>query len=380
MTSSTSLYIHVPFCQSKCAYCDFFSLVTSPMELEDYVVNLCRHLDSLALSQPSDIVVKTVFLGGGTPSLLEPSQLGRILEAAGRLGTFPADVEISMEANPGTLSLEKLQGYRAAGVNRMSLGVQSLCDRRLRWLGRGHDRSEALGAVDLVRRAGFENLSLDFIFAQPGQDAAQIEDEVHQYLSLGPEHLSLYGLSVEEGTPLWERRERGAFELPGEEAYAQQYLLLSHLLKAGGYGHYEISNFARPGFECRHNLGYWHRRNCLAVGAGAHSFLERGWGERLEVAPDLAAYARSLEAGVDPAYSLEVFGRKGAMSETLYLGLRTEQGVCKQDFARRFGIGLDEVFGGEARGLATYLRCDEERWHFSPEGWLLYDHLISAFL
>jgi len=376
----SSLYIHVPWCRSKCGYCDFFSLVPGAGELDSYVAALLRHLELIARSGADLSPVETLFFGGGTPSLLDASQVGRILEAVRQGMGMAVDAEISLEANPGTLSADSLAGYRRAGVNRLSLGIQSLSDARLRRLGRGHDRRAALRAVELARAAGFANLSLDFIFAQPGQDLAQLQEEAERYLALAPEHISLYGLSLEEGTPLYAAMESGAFELPSDEEYAAQYLLLHRLLGAAGYRHYEISNFARPGRRCRHNLGYWRRRACLAIGAGAHSFLDSGWGLRRACPPDVAAYGTRLARGRDPSEEIETFDRRGAMAETLYLGLRTDEGVCEKIFARRFGSTIEEAWPGAAQALSPWLDRGGGRWRFGVEGWLIYDRLISRFL
>lgn len=374
------LYLHIPYCRSKCAYCDFFSLADAALPLADYVGLLHRHLQLCAAREPNSGPLDTIFFGGGTPSLLEPAAVAGLLTAADGLWGIAAGAEVSLEANPGTLSPQALAGYRAAGVNRLSLGLQALDDDALAWLGRGHRAAEGRQAIEWARRAGFDNLSCDLIFARPGQDAAALEAELSALLELAPEHLSCYGLTVEEGTPLAARQAAGSFALPEEETFAALYRQLHATLAAAGFEHYEISNFARPGRECRHNLGYWQRRDCLAVGAGAHGFAASGWGRRYAAAPDLGAFAAALAAGFDPAVELEVFDRREALAETLYLGLRTAAGVDEAAFAARFGCGVAAACPAAVERCRGRLTRSAGRWHFDLEGWLLYDHLITAFL
>jgi oxygen-independent coproporphyrinogen-3 oxidase len=376
----TSLYLHIPFCVRKCPYCDFFSTDRhSPALLTEYVNLLLRQLE-LAPAGVRRGPLTTIFFGGGTPSLLTPHQIGRILQAAAARFGFVDDCEISLEANPGTLSPETLAGYRAAGVNRLSLGAQSLNDRALTLLGRIHNAAEIRQAVAWCRAAGFDNLGLDLIFARPGQSPADLEGEIDAFLALGPEHLSCYGLSVEEETPYHALQQQGGLALPDEQNYARQFTLLHERLAGAGFDHYEISNYARPGRECRHNLGYWRRRGCLALGAGAHAFDPAGWGRRLAVPGDLAAYGQTLGAGRDPLVELEGFDRAGAMSETLYLGLRTAEGVDDRDFTTRFGESLAEVFAPAIARAGSHLRHKDGRWTLDLSGWLIFDHLILPFL
>jgi oxygen-independent coproporphyrinogen-3 oxidase len=281
----------------------------------------------------------------------------------------------------GTLGLgPRLAGYRQAGVNRLSLGVQSLDDAGLHTLGRVHSAAEAGQAAVWARQAGFANLSLDLMFALPGQTVADLHAEIDRLLALSPEHLSCYGLSVEEQTPFYHLHRRGDLELPDEERYAELFLTLHERLTEAGYEHYEISNYARPGRECRHNLGYWQRQPYLGVGAGAHSFADQGWGARLAVPADLERYARLLASGKDPAEVLETFDRRGAMAETLYLGLRTAAGVDDDRFRQRFGLGVAEAFPAAIEKAGRHLRLRAGRWAFDLDGWLLYDHLITPFL
>lgn len=376
----TSLYLHIPFCRSKCPYCDFYSQVGSAEQLADYVALLSREITIQAQLRSDQGSLQTIFFGGGTPSLLTVAQVERLLsQIAGELG-IADQCEITLEANPGTLDESKLNGYRAAGANRLSLGVQALCDHQLKQLGRGHTVAEASRSIELARVAGFDNLSLDLMFGRSGQDCAQLTEELEGLLAFQAEHISLYGLSYESGTAFAERLQHGELTEVDDEEYADQYMLLHRLLLQAGFEHYEISNFARPGYRCQHNQVYWQRRSCLAVGCGAHSFQAAGWGERRAVPPDLERYRRSLDRQQDPSEQLELFDRQGAMGETLYLALRTTDGVDSQLFAERFGNSPEEVFPEAFAQLADHLQKCDDRWFFKPESWLLYDHLISHFL
>lgn len=376
----SSLYLHIPFCSSKCPYCDFYSQVGSSQQLDEYIELLCTHLQFLHHSSPDPVKLETIFFGGGTPSLLTPDQVGTILQQLSKTFGITAEAEISLEANPGTLDGQKLEGYRSEGINRLSLGVQSLRDEQLQMLGRIHSSIEAIRAVEMIRSAGFENLSLDLIFNLPGQSSDSLEKELEELLALRPEHLSLYGLSFEEGTVFEACQRAGEISAVDEDESAAQYLMLHQKLQAAGYEHYEISNFSRPGYRSCHNQVYWQRRSCLAAGCGAHSFNAAGWGERRVVPPDLVRYRNCLERQQDPSEQVETFGRKEAMAETLYLALRTSDGIDSRSFAELYGEAPDCAFPRAFALLSEHLQQNGDRWSFRPESWLLYDHLISHFL
>lgn len=377
----TSLYLHIPFCLSKCPYCDFYSIARpSPAELDAYVALLLRQLELSVVVDGLPGPLASVYFGGGTPSLLSPLQVEAILRAVeARLG-LDATCEISLEANPGTVSLSSLAGYLAAGVNRLSLGVQSLNAAHLHRLGRRHTAADGSRAIRLARQAGFRNLSCDLMFGLPGQTLADLQSELDRYLDHQPEHLSCYGLTAETGTPLADWCRQGCVRLPDDDFYADAFLLLHAGLSGAGYEHYEIANYARPGFTSRHNLGYWRRQGCLGLGAGAHSFRPVQWGERWAAPSDLAAFKAVILLGRDPAERLETFDREAAMKETLYLGLRTSEGVNERQFQQTFGAGVADIFAKEVRQLASHLQYRNGAWQFRPESWLLYDRLIQAFL
>lgn len=375
----SGLYLHVPFCLRKCPYCDFFSSVAPAEQIATYPELLVKHL-AFAAAGGWQGPFNSVYFGGGTPSLLPPAAIEVILQAVDRHFGLTNQAEITLEANPGTVTRQSLGGYRATGVNRLSLGLQSCNPRHLKRLGRLHDRESGFAVVDLARAAGFDNLSLDLMFALPGQTADELADEVQSYLALAPEHLSCYGLTAEAGTPLGGEVAVGTVVLPDEDFYAQAFLTLHDRLTSAGYRHYEIANYSQPGRECRHNLGYWERRPCLGVGAGAHSLHGAGWGSRWAVPAELEGYQRALQGRQEPAVCLETFDRDGALSETIYLALRTAQGVADNDLRQAFGCGLAEAFPAAVAASTAWLASRDGRWSLSPAGWLLFDRLILPFL
>lgn len=373
------LYLHIPFCRRKCCYCDFFSVTATDTRVEAYPELLIQHLDWAAeqgWAGPFD----TVYFGGGTPSLLAPDAIAKILSKANQKFGLADHAEITLEANPGTVSEQSLAGYRNAGINRLSFGLQSCNDKQLIKLGRLHNRQEGIDAVRWARKAGFDNLSLDLMFALPGQTTSALEEELRNYLELAPEHLSCYGLTAEPQTPLQNSIARGELSLPDEEFYADAFMLIHERLAVAGYEHYEIANYARDGYASRHNLGYWQRREYLGIGAGAHSFCAEEWGQRREVPPDLTAYRDALCNNQDPMHHIEDFDQKSALHETVYLGLRTQRGIADSELRQRFGCTLQEAFPEAITANAQWLLHNNGRWTLTPAGWLLFDRLILPFL
>jgi oxygen-independent coproporphyrinogen-3 oxidase len=367
------LYIHVPFCTQKCSYCDFFSAPPAGDQLKNWHLLLQRNLELVAPVPAAGL--ETIFFGGGTPSLLSPAQVRHVVQSSRSLFEVAAEAEISLEANPCSLSANTLEGYLAAGVNRLSLGIQSFDDQALHLLGRKHNAAQAREVFQLARAVGFANISVDLIFALPQQGIAALHREIEQLLDLAPDHIGIYGLSVETGTPLERLVQQGRLAEIDEETYAAGYLYLSRSLVAAGYQHYEISNFARPGRRCRHNQSYWQRKPCLAVGAGAHAYLPNNYGRRTAIPRDIGRYQRQLAAGTNPAELLEEFDRQQAMAETLYLALRTSDGLERAGFLETFGCSPAAF-----QALKAELHFRQGRYFFGPEQWLIYDHLISHFL
>jgi oxygen-independent coproporphyrinogen-3 oxidase len=350
------------------------------VEIDDYCRLLLRHIDLLREKYPGSGPLKTIFFGGGTPSLLEAQRVGELLEALEHHFGFASGVEITLEANPGTLGRQRLAGYHSAGVNRLSFGVQSLDDAMLRLLGRIHTVAEALDCITQAREVGFDNLSLDLMFALPGQGLSELEEQAQRLLVLEPEHLSLYGLSYEEGTEFGRRYANGELTGCSEDLYVEQYCLLHRLAQAAGYEHYEISNFARSGYRCRHNQIYWRRQGCLAVGCGAHGFVDEDWGRRVHVPAQLERYREQLDGGGNPEELLERHDKAQAMSEYVYLALRTSDGVDFADFRRHFAVEFMDVFATAVAQLGEYAEKTASELRLKLSGWLIYDHLVSNFL
>lgn len=322
------LYLHIPFCASKCVYCDFASYPHRETAWEPYLRALCGEMASWRERMEGHEVI-SVFLGGGTPSLLSEAQIARLLESAASQFRISPDAEITMESNPGTLTPSKLRACRAAGVNRLSLGVQAMDDRLLRRLGRIHTVREAVDAVEMARAAGFDNVSLDLMYALPGQSRADWRSTLRDAVALEPEHISAYSLIVEEGTPLARQVARGEAELPDEDAAVDMHREAVHFLSEAGYERYEISNYARPGRACRHNIIYWERGEYLGLGCAAHSLV----GEtRFENPRDLDCYL----AG-ERQLNVEHIDRQEAMEETLMLATRMCRGMNLADYRRQFG-------------------------------------------
>ena len=376
----SSLYLHIPFCASKCHYCDFYSRVGSPEQIDHYVDLLLQDIQILRQNHPQHTPFETIYFGGGTPSLLSATHIEQLLDKTNLTFGIDNNAEITLEANPGTVQQQQLRDYHKAGLNRLSLGIQSFDDNYLKLLGRRHSSEQARQCVDFARLAGFENLSLDLIFALPQQTLTDLEGELHHLLKLTPEHISIYGLTYEEGTEFERKRINGELQPCTDDLYVEQYRLIHEKLKSTGYEHYEISNFAKPGQRCQHNQRYWSRQSCMAAGIGAHGFTNTQWGERWHIPHSIDNYEKALLSGCSPAQILELFDQQQAMQEFFYLGLRTKDGVSRDDFERTFNCSPETFFSDTFDQLATQLHNDGKRWFFDIEAWLLYDHLISSFL
>ncbi len=405
-----ALYIHIPYCQAKCPYCDFNSYAVSRWPEEEYVDALgteLRHYVESSLWASGEI--STIFFGGGTPSLFTPGSIADILETVRRLWSWQhqhepgvdSDVEITLEANPGTVTLDTLRGFRAAGVNRISFGVQSFQAHHLRTLGRIHGTHEAIEAVQLARHAGFTNVSIDLIFALPNQTLAEWESDLRQACALGVDHLSAYSLTYEEGTTFHLWRKHGKLRQLSEDVEVAMFTHPREILGTAGYQQYEISNYARPGFECRHNLNYWHSGAYLGVGAGAHSYLGRqsivdsresravstpperqfAWGCRWSNEKSPNAYVRAVAEWGHARVTSESLDARQARGEFVFLGLRCRDGVSAAAFRKRFGDDFPAVFP-HAIDLrdAGLLQCADERWQLTPQGLLLADSVFATFL
>ncbi|MCD6527119.1 MAG: radical SAM family heme chaperone HemW [Desulfuromonas sp.] len=375
----SALYLHIPFCLSKCPYCDFYSRIPQSGDIERYVDALCLDLERSRAHYLGG-KFSSVFFGGGTPSLLNAHQVARLLKVAERCYGFEREVEITLEANPGTLTAQQLSGFRQAGVNRLSLGVQSLDDKQLAWLGRRHSSQQAIAAVEMARCAGFDRLSLDLMFALPLQSLADLKAQCQRIRQLSPEHLSIYGLTVESGTPFAAQQQAGLWQLPDEEAYRDAYLYLHEQLTSSAYEHYEISNFAQSQQRCRHNYSYWQRQPYLGVGAGAHSFFANRYGERWACTDSVDAYYSAIDGQESPRWRIETFTKPQAMAEAVYLALRCKDGLDVQRFEKRYAMNFVQHFSGALKRCGAHVTLRDGRCSLDVEGWLLFNYLIEDFL
>lgn len=375
-SGTLGLYLHIPFCQQRCHYCSFNTGPYRPAAMDRFRAALGSEIDLVGEADwAARVTVSTVFFGGGTPSLLEPDELAEILERLGKRFALASDVEVTVECNPESTSREKLEGYRLAGVNRISLGVQSLDDILLRHLGRLHQAREARLAFEAARAAGIGNINVDLMYGLPGLDLPKWEATLSGVLAWGPEHLSAYGLTLDEGSR-WAAE--GVAGLPSEEAVTDQYWLLARLAREAGFEHYEISNYCRPGFPSRHNQVYWRGQEYLGLGPGAAGFL--GDVRYTNVKP-VARYCSMLEAGEWPLGQSEQLTARERQRERLILGLRLGNGIPQ--------AWLDARLADAPTRLATLLKTWEAqgllvvkdgRAFLTETGFLLSDSLFVELL
>ena len=371
---SLELYVHIPFCVRKCEYCDFLSAPAGADTQQEYVRNLLLEIEQKGV-RCTDYEVTTIFFGGGTPSILKAGWIADILNAIHRNFKVRKDAEITIECNPGTLTFEKISIYKSAGINRISVGLQSASDAELRELGRIHTYGDFLKSYDLIRKKGFSNVNIDLMAALPGQTLKSYEQTLRRVLALKPEHISAYSLIIEEGTPFYEKyeadellREKGEKSqmLPSEETERLMYERTKELLLAHGYERYEISNYARRGYACRHNIGYWRRENYLGFGLGSASLLEN---ERFHNTTDLTDYL----GGDYLAYEQEEF---------IFLGLRMTDGISTECFRQTFGLTVELVYGPvlEQQIADQLLRKEDGRIFLTERGLDVSNYVMAQFL
>ena len=335
------LYLHMPFCVRKCAYCDFLSFQTDQATQNRYAKRLMEDIDVMG-EKYGDTPVETIFIGGGTPSVPDSSLIVGIMERVRKAFHVAEGAEISMEANPGTVTREKLTDYRRAGINRLSFGLQSANDRELKLLGRIHTWAEFLESFHLARECGFTNINIDLMSALPGQTRESWKDTLKRVTDLNPEHISAYSLIIEDGTPFGEKygSEEGRKLLPDEDSEREMYHETKRFLRDCGYERYEISNYAKPGRACRHNIGYWTGLPYLGLGLGASSYMD---GCRFAVNSDMKQY---LEEKPGMFTDVEKLTKKDMEEEFFYVGLRMTAGVSLPEFERRFGVSAKDVYPG----------------------------------
>lgn len=345
------VYAHVPFCKRKCPYCDFKSIEAARAPEERFAGCLLKELEKTAIETGlHGAFLSTVYMGGGTPSILSPDTVANIVKRIKSTFREAIDPEVTLEVNPDTVDLQKLTGFREGGVTRLSIGFQTLDDRHLVLLGRAHTAEAALQTFSFAREAGFVNVGVDLMFAIPGQTLADWEATLRKVSSLRPEHISLYGLTIEEGTPFHARYGKGREGLPSEEVEALMYLKAREVLTDAGYRHYEVSNFALPGFESRHNSRYWKGADYLGIGPSAHSYISKPlWGRRWWNIAGPYEYMDRVEKGESPREAGEELTREDAMLEAVMLGLRmVDEGVKGGPFTEKFGVAPVEAFTWDA--------------------------------
>lgn len=375
--STLGVYLHIPFCRSKCRYCDFSSFAGKEELIPPYVAALINEIE-LRSEALSDYVVDTIFFGGGTPTLISAAMVNEILEALARHYRIDPQAEITVEGNPATVEEHEPALLRKAGVNRFSLGVQSFDQKLLRVLGRIHNSDDVLRTYDNLRLAGLDNINLDLIYGVPYQTHATWLADLQKAVSLKPEHLSLYGLQLEEGTPLQYDVAHERLSEPDEEETAQMYFSADALAVQAGYHHYEISNFAVPGRECRHNLKYWQYQSYIGFGCAAHSFVE---GFRTANVSSLEDYLQRMAIGKPAAIAQEHIHGREELGEYIMLAFRTSKGVNEKEFRRRFGMDLNLMLPKVEDFLREGLLVKENgAVRMTPRAWQISNFVLARIL
>jgi oxygen-independent coproporphyrinogen-3 oxidase len=371
-----ALYLHIPYCRHRCNYCSFVSSSGRELEIPLYVQALATEIH---LKRMPDATVKSIYFGGGTPSLLPASQIKQLLNTIGKDYRIDDRAEITLEANPGTIDTDYLKALSSAGINRLSLGIQSLDDTELRLLGRIHTAADGLKAIEQSREAGFNNLNLDFIYGIPGRDINEWEHMLHSITDQAAPHLSLYALTLEDDTLLATKIQSGEIPAPDADNAASEYEMACKLLAEAGYQQYEISNWAKPGMESRHNLVYWQRQPYLGLGAAAHSMLGS---ERRANTSNIERYINALNNGCPPEETVEVIDEKLALAETIILGLRLNRGISADDIQSLFKVDLYQRFATEIADLTAFGLLEREgaRLKLTPRGRLLGNEVFWRFL
>lgn len=379
------LYIHIPFCVKKCDYCDFLSFAADEQTQKSYVAALQKELAFYG-AKYKDRRITTIFIGGGTPSWLKEDYMQAIMETVYHYFSVEQDAEITIECNPGTITEHKFEVYRRIGINRLSIGLQSVHNEELKILGRIHTFEQFLKTYDMARKHGFSNINIDLMSSLPGQTPEIFCDSLYQVLKLKPEHISAYSLIIEKGTPFYElyrfdavRQEAGmqTESLPTEEEEYQTTKMTQHILKEAGYHWYEVSNFAKPGYECRHNIGYWKRVDYLGVGLGASSLVDN---VRYSNTRDLYTY---LSVPADSLHETAAqITRNEQMEEFMFLGLRMRDGFYRDEFTQAFGIPIEAVYGDALNHLQQeeLLLKREGRIYLTDKGMDLNNYVVAQFM
>ena len=367
------LYVHIPFCVRKCQYCDFLSGPSDEETKDRYIEALLKEIRAAEHTEDYEIV--SVFIGGGTPSALKAEAIASIMRTLQEQFFFCEDAEVTIEANPGTVDLEKLTIYRNVGINRLSLGLQSTDAEELKLLGRIHSYEEFLKSYEWAREAGFSNINIDLMFAIPGQTGEAWRQHLYQVAELNPEHISAYSLIIEEGTPFAEQN----LDLPDEDTEYQMYEDTAEILERYGYRQYEISNYAKQGYMCRHNAGYWQRREYLGFGLGASSLYR---GMRFSNTRRMQEYLKECRNPDQIRKDVTVLSRNERIEEFMFLGLRMTEGISEKKFEENFDVRLMDVYGDilqkyEETGFMEHI---ETKWRLTRKGIHVSNHILADFL
>ena len=367
------LYVHIPFCVRKCQYCDFLSGPSDEETKDRYIEALLKEIRAAEHTEDYEIV--SVFIGGGTPSALKAEAIASIMRTLQEQFFFCEDAEVTIEANPGTVDLEKLTIYRNVGINRLSLGLQSTDAEELKLLGRIHSYEEFLKSYEWAREAGFSNINIDLMFAIPGQTGEAWRQHLYQVAELNPEHISSYSLIIEEGTPFAEQN----LDLPDEDTEYQMYEDTAEILERYGYRQYEISNYAKQGYMCRHNAGYWQRREYLGFGLGASSLYG---GMRFSNTHQMQEYLKESRNPDQIRKDVTVLSRNERIEEFMFLGLRMTEGISEKKFEENFDVRLMDVYGDilqkyEETGFMEHI---ETKWRLTRKGIHVSNHILADFL
>jgi len=371
------IYVHVPFCRSKCQYCDFYSLTCKDdKSIETYIRAICDHIRESGPLTPG-YKVDTIYFGGGTPSFLGADALATILTTIRRVFDVDPNAEITLEANPDSVSDQLLRRVRAEGFNRISLGVQTDDDELLKKLGRPHDYAQVVNAVQRIRKAGFKNLSLDLMYGLPGQTLLNWKDTLERVITLNPDHISCYALKVEENTPLYACKD--ILNIADDDTLAEMYLAGVEILRSHGFRQYEISNFARKGLYSRHNMKYWTGGEYLGFGPAASSDFG---GRRFTTIRDLQGYVNGIKTGGSVLEEVDEVPQRERAGEYLMLRLRTISGINRYEYEHKFLLPFDEIEAAleRSRTMGYAMRSEEGRWRLTPRGYLISNDIITDLL
>jgi oxygen-independent coproporphyrinogen III oxidase len=373
MEKDTALYIHIPFCKQKCLYCDFPSFSGKDSCMLDYTKALCKEIDSKINKK-----IKTIFIGGGTPTYLSLECLGLLRKSLDKLDKAE-DIEFTIEGNPDSFTREKLQLFKEMGVNRLSIGLQAWQDSLLRALGRAHNLKQFLGAFNSARELGFENINVDLMFGLPNQTLKDWKETLEKVTELQLEHISAYSLIIEEGTPFYRMDSMGKLVLPEEEQEREMHEFAVSFLKSRGYIQYEISNFSKKNFQCRHNLSYWNLGDYFGCGSGAHSYLD---GSRYRNTDDIEKYICMIKENKNACIEAHTNSKEDDMEEFMFMGLRKLQGISEEEFAKRFELNIDEVYKNVINKFTNrkLLIRKDGRIYLSEEGIQLSNQVMCEFI